>query len=200
MNALDRKLLRDFQRLWAQALAIALVLACGVAILLTTFGTYISLEDTRSAYYERNRFADVFADANRAPLWLMQEVREIDGVLAADARISKFAVLDVPGQEETVTARLLSLPENGSLQLNLPVLREGRLPTPGPDHEVAVNQPFAKVNDLRPGATFRANLNGYQRVLPLTGTLLSPEFIYTIGSGALMPDHEAVSIVWMRQM
>ena len=199
MNALDRKLLRDFQRLWAQALAIALVLACGVAILLTTFGTYISLEDTRSAYYERNRFADVFADANRAPLWLMQEVREIDGVLAADARISKFAVLDVPGQEETVTARLLSLPDNGSLQLNLPVLREGRLPTPGSDHEVAVNQPFAKANDLRPGDTFQANLNGYQRVLTLTGTLLSPEFIYTIGPGALMPDNEAFGIVWMRQ-
>ena len=199
MNALDRKLLRDFQRLWAQALAIALVLACGVAILLTTFGTYISLEDTRSAYYERNRFADVFADANRAPLWLMQEVRQIDGVLAADARISKFAVLDVPGQEETVTARLLSLPDNGNLQLNLPVLREGRLPSPGSDHEVAVNQPFAKANNLRPGDTFRANLNGYQRVLTLTGTLLSPEFIYTIGPGALMPDNEAFGIVWMRQ-
>ena len=67
MHALDRKLLRDFRRLWAQALAIALVLACGVAILLTTFGTYISLEETRTAYYERNRFADVFADATRAP-------------------------------------------------------------------------------------------------------------------------------------
>ena len=32
MTALDRKLIRDFRRLWAQALAIALVLACGVAI------------------------------------------------------------------------------------------------------------------------------------------------------------------------
>ena len=67
MRALDKKLLRDFRRLWAQALAIALVLACGVAILLTTYGMYGALEDTRSAYYERNRFADVFADANRVP-------------------------------------------------------------------------------------------------------------------------------------
>ena len=67
MDALDKKLLRDFRRLWAQALAIALVLACGVAILMTTFGMYGALEDTRAAYYERNRFADVFAGANRAP-------------------------------------------------------------------------------------------------------------------------------------
>ena len=32
MRALDRKLLRDLRRLWAQALAIALVIAGGVAI------------------------------------------------------------------------------------------------------------------------------------------------------------------------
>jgi putative ABC transport system permease protein len=37
MHAIDRKLIRDFRRLWAQALAIALVLACGVAIVLISF-------------------------------------------------------------------------------------------------------------------------------------------------------------------
>ncbi|AHM05485.1 ABC-type antimicrobial peptide transport system, permease component [Roseibacterium elongatum DSM 19469] len=59
MQALDRKLLRDFRRLWVQALAIALVLACGVAILLTAVGMHTALTDTRDAYYERNRFADI---------------------------------------------------------------------------------------------------------------------------------------------
>lgn len=197
MNALDRKLLRDFRRLWAQALAIALVLACGVAILLTTFGTYGALEETRRAYYERNRFADVFADANRAPLWLMSEIRAIEGVRAAEARISQFAVLDVPGQEETVTAHILSLASNGVARLNLPVLRQGRMPAPGADDEVAANQPFALANGLAPGDTFLANLNGRKRELTLTGTVLSPEFIYTIGPGALMPDNETFGILWM---
>ena len=197
MHALDRKLLRDFRRLWAQALAIALVLACGVAILLTTFGTYISLEETRTAYYERNRFADVFADATRAPRWLLRDIREIEGVRAADARIAEFAVLDVPGREETVTARILSLPAGGPGHLNTPILRRGRLPAPGAVDEVAVNEPFAEANHLGPGDTFLANLNGHQRELTLTGTLLSPEFIYTIGPGALMPDNETFGILWM---
>lgn len=199
MNALDRKLMRDFRRLWAQALAIALVLACGVAILLTTFGTYISLEETRTAYYERNRFADIFADANRAPRWLLQEIREIEGVRTVDARISKFAVLDVPGQDETVTARILSLPASGTPNLNIPVLRKGRLPSSGAENEVAVNEPFAVANNLKPGDTFLANLNGRQRALTLTGTLLSPEFIYTIGPGALMPDNETFGVLWMSE-
>ena len=197
ISALDRKLLRDFQRLWAQALAIAAVLGCGVAILLATFGTYVSLEETRTAYYERQRFADVFADANRAPRWLLREVRAIEGVRAAEGRISQFAVLDVPGQEETVTARLLSLPADGGARLNVPVLRQGRLPAPEAIDEVAVNQPFAQANGLLPGDRFFANLNGRKRELTLTGTLLSPEFIYTIGPGALMPDNETFGVVWM---
>ena len=43
MRALDRKLLRDLRRLWPQALAIAVVLAAGVAILLMALGMYRAL-------------------------------------------------------------------------------------------------------------------------------------------------------------
>jgi putative ABC transport system permease protein len=43
MSALDRKLFRDLGRMWAQALAIALVMACGVAVLVLSVGTYRSI-------------------------------------------------------------------------------------------------------------------------------------------------------------
>ena len=75
MAPLDVKLLRDLRRLWAQSLAIALVLAAGVAILVLAFGAQVSLFETRAAYYERNRFADVFAAATRAPLSLASRDR-----------------------------------------------------------------------------------------------------------------------------
>lgn len=197
LDALDLKLLRDFRRLWAQALAIALVLACGVAILLTTFGMYGALEETRRAYYERNRFADVFAEAIRAPRVLMPAIQTIDGVRAAEARVSEYAVLDIPGQDETVTARVLSLPFDGAPRLNLPEIRSGRLPVPDATDEVAVNAPFAEATGLQPGDRFFANLSGQKRELTVTGTLLSPEFIYTIGPGALMPDNTTFGILWM---
>ncbi len=197
MRALDKKLLRDFRRLWAQALAIALVLACGVAILLTTYGMYGALEDTRTAYYERNCFADVFGDANRVPRGVLQDITAIDGVRTAEARVVKHVILDVPGRIETVTGRILSLPENGVAQLNLPLMRQGRLPDPTRADEVVVNAPFAKANNLQPGDQFFANLNGQKRELTLTGTALSPEFIYTIGPGALLPDNKTFGILWM---
>lgn len=86
MSAIDLKLIRDFRRLWVQGLAIALVLACGVAILLMAWGMARALEDTRAAYYERNRFAHVFADARRAPLSLVPAIRAIEGVATVEPR------------------------------------------------------------------------------------------------------------------
>jgi putative ABC transport system permease protein len=197
MHALDRKLLRDFRRLWAQALAIALVLACGVAVLVTTYGMHTALEQTRQAYYEGNRFADVFAATRRAPLSLLPEIAAIDGVLTAEPRVQGAAILDLPGRTQTAVGQVISLPASGENDLNVPLLRAGRLPDPTAPGEVAVNEPFARANGFVPGDTFEANLDGRKRTLTITGTMLSPEFIYTIGPGALMPDNEGFGILWM---
>ncbi len=108
MQAIDRKLIRDFKRLWLQALAIAMVLASGVAILLTSVGMYTAISETRAAYYERNRFADVFAHATRAPLRLLNEIARIEGVLNVEARVSGAAILDLPGRAKSGVGHVLS--------------------------------------------------------------------------------------------
>ena len=197
MHALDRKLLRDFARLWKQALAIALVLACGVAILLTALGMYDSLTDTRETYYERNRFADVFSAVQRAPDRLAMELAAIDGVWAVETRTIGHAVLDIPTSKVSVTGQILSLPVDGLPRLNVPILNAGRLPDPASTDEVMVNTNFADANDFQLGDVFYANLNGQKRGLTITGTAQSPEFIYTIGPGALMPDNATFGILWM---
>jgi putative ABC transport system permease protein len=196
MHAIDKKLLRDFRRLWAQALAIALVLACGVAIVLISFGMYRALDETRTAYYERNRFADLFATVRRAPVGLLREIGAIPGVQAVDARVSGTVILDVPGLTEAAVGRILSLPETDAPNLNLPILLSGNLPQA--DSDVAVNRPFALANHLRIGDAIEVNLNGRKRPLTISGTVLSPEFIYTIGPGALLPDNRTFGVLWMR--
>ncbi|MBN2905083.1 MAG: FtsX-like permease family protein [Rhodobacteraceae bacterium] len=199
MQALDIKLLRDFRRLWAQALAIALVLGCGVAIFLTSFGMYRALEDTRAAYYERNRFADVFAETRRAPISLVPEIAAIPGVAGVETRVVGTVVLDIPGRVQTAVGRVISLPDDGLPQLNRPILRAGTLPDPAATGQIAVNEPFATAHGFVPGDVISANLNGQKRPLTITGTFLSPEFIYTIGPGQLMPDNEGFAILWMPQ-
>ena len=197
MQAIDKKLFRDFRRLWMQAVAIALVLACGVAILLTSVGISVALNETRSAYYERNRFADVFIQATRAPLSLIAEIEAMEGVVGVEPRISGSAILDIPGRVRTSVGQIISLPDRGAPILNIPVLVSGRLPDPTALNEIMVNEPFAEANGFRPGDDFSANIRGLKRDLVIVGTALSPEFIYTIGPGAMMPDNEAFGIIWM---
>ncbi|MCU4651720.1 FtsX-like permease family protein [Roseibacterium sp. SDUM158016] len=197
MQALDKKLVRDFARLWLQGLAIAVVLACGVAILLTAFGMNAALTDTRAAYYERNRFAEIFVDTRRAPLTLLPEILDIPGVYTAEPRVQGGAILDLPGRDEVAMGQILSWPADDAPLLNVPVLRSGTYPA-GAD-EVMVTTAFAEANGFVAGDVFHANLNGQRRALTITGTALSPEFIYTIGPGALMPDNEGYGILWMTE-
>lgn len=199
MHALDLKLLRDLRRLWVQALAIALVLACGVSILLMAFGMYTALSDTREAYYERNRFGDVFVETRRAPVTLMPEIRAIEGVLAAEPRVGGLAILNIAGRSDTAVARVLSWPESDAPLINVPILQSGAPPPPGANDAVLVNARFAEANGFGIGDRFGANIGGQRRDLSIAGTFLSPEFIYTIGPGALMPDDESFGIILMRE-
>ncbi|WP_102224913.1 ABC transporter permease [Acidimangrovimonas sediminis] len=199
MRALDRKLLRDLRRLWAQSLAIALVLGCGVMVLVLATATERSLTLTRDTYYDRARFAEVFATATRAPRSLLPEIARIPGVAQVEARVAMDVVLDMPGLARPAQARVLSLPEDGAPVLNRPTLRQGRMPTPGSTDDVAISENFGLANGLHPGDSFSAILNGQKRQLRVTGLMLSPEFIYLIGPGMLMPDDRHYGIIWMNE-
>ena len=195
MQAMDRKLLRDFIRLWAQGLAIALVLAAGVTVIIMSVGMSRALNESREAYYAQNRFADLFASARRAPDGLLSEIRSIPGVMEVDAQVRHYATLDIPDRAKPATGLLLSYDPSEPPSLNIPILRSGNWPERA--GEVVVNEPFAQANSLGLGDTFAVNLNGRRREVQITGTALSPEFIYTIGPGALMPQNETFGILWL---
>ncbi len=197
MEVLDRKLIRDFGRLWAQAVAIALVMACGVMTLILALGATRSLEETRAAFYERYRFATVFAVANRAPDYLKTRFQAIEGVAAVETRIVKTLILDIEGMVEPAAGLAVSLPAFGEATVNRLYLRKGRLPEPDRPHEVAVVETFAEAHGFEPGDRFHALINGNRRALEITGIVLSPEFIYAIGPGDMVPDQRRYGILFL---
>lgn len=196
MRALDIKLWRDMLRLWPQALAIALVMAAGVATLILGVGAYDSLSTTRQRYYEANGFADIFASLTRAPASLKSDIAAIDGVAAAETRVEEIALADLPGMAEPASVRLVSLPEGREPALNRLHLRSGRLPAPD-SYEAVASAGFAAAHRLAEGDSLRVLINGRQRDVRISGTALSPEFVYALGPGALMPDDRRFGILWM---
>lgn len=197
MKALDRKLLRDLWQMRGQALAIALVLMCGVATYVMFLATLHSLRDTQQAYYRQNRFADLFVSLKRAPDSVAARVRMVDGVTDAETRVVAQVRLEMPGFGEPVIGMMVSAPERGAASLNALYLASGRLPDPLLPDEVVASKPFADAHALHIGDRFTALLNGRRQQLQLVGTALSPEFIEQMRPGAATPDYQRFGVLWM---
>ncbi|MCG6873731.1 MAG: ABC transporter permease [Betaproteobacteria bacterium] len=195
--ALDMKLLRDMWRLRGHLVAVALVAACGVATFVTMRGAYEGLVEARDYYYAQYRFADVFAQAKRAPRSLVARVAALPGVATVQARIVHEVTLDVPGFQDPVTVRLISVPDDGRPALNDLVLESGRYVAPRASDEVMIGEAFALAHDLKPGDSVSAVINGRWQRLRVVGIANSPEYVYVIGGAAIFPDNQRFGVFWM---
>ena len=194
---LDRKLRRDLNRMKGQAIAVALVMACGLAMMIMARSLINSLETSRLEYYRANRFAEVFVNLKRAPFWVADRVAAIPGVAAVQPGLSVQVTLDIPGLDEPASGLIRSLPDRGEPELNRLHLRAGRGLSPGQHHEVLVSEAFAQANRLRPGDTIAMLLNGRREQMRIAGIALSPEFIFEARPGTALPDNRSYGIFWM---
>ena len=199
MQALNRKLLRDLWHVKGQAIAISLVIAVGVVMLVMYSSAFDSLRLTQTGYYERQRFADVFVTLKRAPSRLRDRIADIAGVAQVETRVVVDVTLDVEGLREPATGRLISIPAQRRSMLNDIVIQRGRYIDGTRPDEVIVNDAFALAHDLSPGDTVSAIINGRRRDLEVVGFGLSPEFIYTIRPGELIPDDTRFGVFWMER-
>ncbi|WP_240705209.1 ABC transporter permease [Pacificoceanicola onchidii] len=199
MSPLDHKLLRDLWRLKGQAAAIGAVVALGVLMLVMMTGLSASLTETRDAYYERYRLAEVFAPVARAPERLAERLGSIPGVSAVQTRVTGQALIDLPGRLLPVQAQALSLPDSGRPALNDVYLTDGRLPAPAQPDEVLLLRSFARAHGLVPGDHLRATMRGARRSFTIVGLAQSPEFLYTTAPGELVPDDARFGVIWMNR-
>ncbi len=199
ISQLDRKLVRDLGRMKGQVVAVALVMACGLAMLIMARSLIYSLEGARRDYYEGHRFAEVFADLKRAPEGLVGRIAAIPGVATVQADVSVQVTLDLADLDEPASGLVRSWPDQGLPELNRLFLRRGRWLAPGRRGEVLVGEAFAEANRLQPGDRLVLLLNGRRQEVGIVGIVLSPEFIFEARPGAALPDNRSYGIFWMSQ-
>ena len=199
IHPLNRKLGRELWRLRGQVAAIAMVVASGVAVLVMFLSAQEALTKTAAAYYERYRFAHVFATVKRAPETMRRRIALIPGVQSVETRVVKFATVDVAGFREPIISQVVSIPQNRKALHNQLVIRKGRRPAPGKTDEAIVNEAFAEAHKLKLGDPLTIVMNGRRRTLTIVGYALSPEFVYAIGPGSLMPDKRRFALLWMNR-
>lgn len=199
MRSLTRKLFRDLGALKGQAAAIAAVVGSGVMVLIITMSSLDAVRLAQQRFYESHRFADVFADLVRAPDVLAERLRTIPGVNLVETRVRAPVRVEVDGFDEPVRGLVTSLPDGRQPLLGRLHLREGTLPDPGRSDQVVVSESFAAAHGLRAGDRIRAIVNGRLETLSISGTALSPEHVYQIGPGDIMPDYRRYAVLWMNR-
>jgi putative ABC transport system permease protein len=180
-----------------QSFAIAVVIAAGVATFVNSRTILHSLELTRSTFYDRYRFADVFATVKRAPDAMTDRLAEIPGVAQVETRIVEVVTLDVPELEEPAVGKLISLPVTRPPRLNQLYLRRGRALEVGRDDEVLASEAFMEANHLDIGDGVVAIINGRRKALRIVGVAFSPEYVFQIKPGDMLPDPRHFGILWM---
>ena len=194
---LNKKLFRDLLAMKGQAFAIAMVVAAGVAMYVMYLSNSDSLLRTRDVYYERQRFGDVFGSLKRAPLRIAAEIASIPDVSAVETRVVAGVTLDLPDLNEPAAGVLVSVPANRRPLVNDLFLRRGRWIERGRADEVLASEGFVIANKLELGDHVPAVLNGRLRNLTIVGVALSPEYIYSIRPGEMVPDDRRYGIFWM---
>ena len=198
LSPIDKKLLRDLLHMKGQIVAVILVVAAGLASYVSMASVYDSLHLTRSAYYDRFRFGEIFASVKSAPEGVLRTIASIPGVASVRSRIVFDVTIDVPGLDEPATGRLVSMPEHHVPVLNDIHLRSGRYFEQGRPEEVIVSEAFAEANGLLPGSKIGAIINGRWKELRVVGIALSPEYIYELQGGAsVLPDNRRFGIIWI---
>ena len=150
--ALDIKLFRDVRRLWAQVLAIALVVGGGVATLVLAVGSHRSLEETRDrllrALRLRRRLRRGEARAEGAGRPDRRDSRRCRGRCAHRQAGAARHTRTSPSRRAGSSFRCRI---RASRRLNRLYMRSADCPSPGRPEEVVVNEPFARAHGFARG-------------------------------------------------
>lgn len=199
IQALNKKMWRDLWLLKAQTLTTAILIICGVSLLVSEWSAYRSLEQARDNYYTEYAFADLFVEFKRASIGRLNQIAKLAGVELIVPRVSSEGLVNIPGSSDPAVGRFISVSSGLMPSLNQVHLRKGRLPIDSTEVEIIVHEGFAKANNIMPGDKIGVIIQGQSEQARVVGIGLSPEYVYALGPSAPLPDDLHFGVFWLTE-
>lgn len=201
MRVLTRKTLRDLRGSVGVLASVVVIIAVGTGSFIALRSSQYILEASQRAYYNRYAFADLWVEVKKAPLSALTSIRDIPGIARIESRVVLDVILDVPGVDQPLTGRLISMPtESFDETINGIHLVRGSGFSGNRDEEVILADSFAQAHGLQPGDHIDLILNRKQQSFVIVGTAISPEFVYAVrGQGDITPDPEHFGVLYIQE-
>jgi putative ABC transport system permease protein len=198
MRKMDLMLWRMIKHSKAQFIAVLVVIAMGIAMFTAISLAGFNLDDSKDRYYQENGFMDFSISVDQIPASLIDDLRSMPGIRAAEGRITA-EVPFIAENADRVNVKLLSMPSEG-YEINQLLMREGRS-IQDPNNEAVILSQFADGRKISVGDDIVIQVNGLRCSLRVVGIAYSPEFIYLIESiQSMMPAEEGYGVVYVDEL
>ena len=143
------KLRRDILSSRWQFLAVAVVIALGVAIFIGSYGSYQNLRFSYDRTYHELRMADLWFETADAPAAVVGDVAAVEGVAAAEGRLVEDLPVVLPeAGSERMLGRFVTLPAERRPEVNDVKITEGDYFSPvSAELQVLLETGFADFHD-----------------------------------------------------
>ena len=186
VNTLLRKAFRDLWQSRALFISIIALLTLGVGIFVTMYSAFLNVKSSEDFAYEELNFADAFYYVSPPiPVRATDTIRNMEGVAAAEGRyVADIAIRQPDDRDNTVSARVISVPDDETPDINRVIVREGEYLEAGDGRHALVDNLFTAYYGLQPGDTVSLVYQGKDRDFQISGAITSPEYLWKSKGGA----------------
>lgn len=194
---LRRKVVRDMKENKGAYAACIVVIIIGLMIFTSYSVVMDNLTLAQKDFYQKQNFADGFAEVRAMPYREVEKLRSIPGIKDIHGRMVEDVRVLLPDRKNDVYLRLVSFDPSKENPINGVRLNRG-LPLEEGTMKIWVDSMFYQANNLKLNQEIEIIAEGKARGLRIIGCGQSPEFIYAMRSGSdIYPDPEKFGIAYI---
>lgn len=185
-------MLRDFKDHKAQFLSIFLMALIGVFAFTGISGEAVGLVDVSSSYYEDTNLADGWIYGEEIGDDVFSDIKSMDEIKDAQREMVVDTVADYSSDPD-ITLHIVE----GKQNVSKFYLFKGKDFDPNDEEGIWIDKRFADGRNLDIGDKITLKFDGNKVSKTVRGIMYSPEYVYYIQEGSLLPDFSQVGFAYM---
>ena len=189
---LFRKMLRDFKDHKAHFLSIFLMALIGVFAFTGISGEAVGLVEVSSSYYEDTNLADGWIYGEEIADDVFSDIKSMDEIKDAQREMVVDTVANYSSDPD-ITLHIVE----GKQNISKFYLFKGKDFNPNDEEGIWIDKRFADGRNLDIGDKITLKFEGNKVSKTVRGIMYSPEYVYYIQEGSLLPDFSQVGFAYM---
>ena len=185
-------MLRDFKDHKAQFLSIFLMALIGVFAFTGISGEAVGLVDVSSSYYEDTNLADGWVYGEEIDDDVFSDIKSMEEIKDAQREMVVDTVANYSSDPE-ITLHIVE----GKQNISKFYLFKGKDFDPNDEEGIWIDKRFADGRNLDIGDKITLKFDGNKVSKTVRGIMYSPEYVYYIQEGSLLPDFSQVGFAYM---